>query len=197
MPYHTAIVLAAGTSTRMGEENKLLLPFRDKTLLANVVEAVCASRVDDVIVVTGHQDRQIRDVLEEYRVRIAYNPEFEEGMATSIRRGVLASTSETDDFIICLGDMPFITDVTITRLIELAEAADRPSIIVTTFRGQRGHPVIFGREFRSELMMLSGDVGARSVIEAHEDVVVEVEVRDEQVVADIDTWEAYSAARAL
>lgn len=179
----------------MGEENKLLLPFRESTVLENVVEVVCASSIEDVIVVTGHQDRQIRDALSSHRVRIAYNPEFEDGLSTSIRRGVLASVPETDSFMICMGDMPFITELTIRRLIELSDAAELPSIVVTTFEGRRGHPVVFDSVFRPELMKLQGDAGAKSILEAHPEAVVEVEVRDSHVLEDIDTWESYTAAR--
>lgn len=197
MRHHTAIVLAAGTSSRMGEENKLLLPFGESTVLESVVAAVCASPIEDVVVVTGHEDRFIRDALASYRVRIAYNPEYEEGLSTSIRRGVLASDRETDAFVIVLGDMPFITDLTIGRLIELFDASRERAIVVTTFQGNRGHPVVFDGSYRSDLMALTGDVGGRSILEAHPDAVVEVEVRDAHVLEDIDTWDAYTAAREL
>lgn len=197
MHHYSAIVLAAGKSSRMGIDNKLLLPFKDKTVLASVVEAVCSSPVEDVIVVTGHQDRQIRDVLASYRVRIAYNPEFEGGMSTSIRRGVLASSADTYGFVICLGDMPFISDLTISRLVRLFDSEEQPSIAVTTVEGKRGHPVLFHCSYRDALMGLTGDVGAKSVVEANADRVVEVEVRDQHALADIDTWDGYTAARAL
>lgn len=197
MPHHTAIVLAAGASTRMGADNKLLLPFREGTVLASVVEAACASTADDVIVVTGHQDRQIRDILEAYPVRIAYNPEHEEGLSTSIRRGVLASLRETDAYVLCMGDMPFVTDLTLRRLIEISASTEPPSIVVTTFDGRRSHPVVMHSAYRDELMDLNGDVGVRPIVETHPDAVVEAEVRDPQLLADIDTWESYDAVRAL
>lgn len=197
MMHTSAIVLAAGTSSRMGRENKLLLPFRDSTVLATVVHAVCSSPVHEVIVVTGHQDRQIRDVLEGYRVRIAYNPEYEEGISTSIRRGILASSSDAAGYAVCLGDMPFITDLTLSRLLEVFAREERPSIVVATVHGRRGHPVVFHSNFRPQLMEIDGDLGAKSVIEANEEEVVEVEVRDEQAFADIDTWESYTELRSL
>lgn len=193
MAHLTGIVLAAGASTRMGEENKLLLPFQDKTVLGSVVEAICASPVDDVIVVTGHQDRQIRDILAHQRVRIAYNPEFAEGIATSIRRGILAGTQDTDGFVLCLGDMPFITDLTIRRLCEVFIHEQQPSIVVATFRGRRSHPVVFHREFRTTLMQMHGDGGVQPILEEKANAVVEVEVRDERVLADIDTWDTYDS----
>lgn len=196
MTHTSAIVLAAGTSSRMGPDNKLLLPFRESTVLATVVQAVCSSPVHEVIVVTGHQDRQIRDVLDAYRVRIAYNPEYEEGMSTSIRRGILACSPDAGGYVICLGDMPFISDLTVSRLMEVFAREEDPSIVVATVHGLRGHPVLFHRQFRPELMEIEGDSGARSVIEANEDAVVEVEVRDEQAFADIDTWESYTELRS-
>lgn len=196
MPHLTAIVLAAGASTRMGEENKLLLPFRGKPLICSVIEAVSASTVDDVVVVTGHQDRQIRDALDRYAIRVAYNPEFEEGMAASIRRGLIASSPETSGYVICLGDMPFITEETIQQLCDTFNEQSAPSIIVATSRGRRSHPLVVHHDFRDEMMQLTGDEGMRAILDAHAEKVVEVEVGDEILVSDIDTKEAYDVVRS-
>ena len=195
MPHITAIILAAGRSSRMGASNKLLLPFGEWTILEHVVANVSRSSVDDLVVVTGHEDRQIRDVLSDPRVRVAYNPEHEKGMATSLRRGLLAAAPDTDGFMICLGDMPLVTIETLTKLCEAFAAQDGRAIVVPTVGGERGHPVLFHRAFREALMQLEGDVGARAVLAAHEADVVEVPVQDEGIFHDIDTQEAYDRAR--
>jgi molybdenum cofactor cytidylyltransferase len=85
----------------------------------------------------------------------------------------------------------------IDQLLDRSRHADPPVIVVTTFQGRRGHPVVFDRAFRSELMALTGDVGARPVLEAHPEVVLGVEVGDGRLMEDIDTWEAYTEARVL
>ena len=195
MPHVTAIVLAAGASTRMGDENKLLLPFRGKPLLSAAVEAVCASSVDDVVVVTGHEDRQIRDVLDSYPIRVAYNPEYAAGVATSIRRGLIACPPETDGFAVCLGDMPFITEHTISRLHRSFLEQGEASIVVAVSRGRRTYPVIIHQAFRDELMQLSGDSDLGPVLDAHPEVVAEMDVGTEGVT--VDTPEAYEEVRNL
>jgi|SRR5690554_701409 molybdenum cofactor cytidylyltransferase len=187
MPQTTAIVLAAGQSTRMGEENKLLLPFRNKTILETVVDTLLSVPVEEIVIVTGFEDRQIRDVLASYHVRVAYNPEFAAGMSTSIRRGILAIGPEVDGYMICLADMPGIKASTIKRLLDVFSVQKEPSIVVPTIDGHRGHPVIFHRAFRNQLLQLHGDTGAREVILNHPEAVVEVTVDDEGIFQDIDT----------
>jgi len=112
-------------------------------------------------------------------------------MATSIRRGILAAGLETEGYLICLGDMPMVSTVTLIQLCERFAAQEAPAIMVATCGGKRGHPILFHKTFRHDLMQLTGDVGARSVIQAHEDAVVEVEVADSGIFLDIDTPEAY------
>lgn len=193
--YLTAIILAAGRSARMGSPNKLLLPLGRRTILEGVVSKVCAAPVQDVIVVTGHEDRQIRDVLAGYEVRVAYNPEYASGMASSIRRGVLAARPETDAFLVCLGDMPFILPETIAYLVQSFEQQRHPAVVVPVVDERRGHPVLFDAAFRADLLQLRDDVGAQSVLAAHPEAAVFVEVGDEGILQDIDTQEIYDEAR--
>jgi molybdenum cofactor cytidylyltransferase len=147
-------------------------------------------------VVTGHQDRQIRDILAVYRVRVAYNPEYESGMASSIRRGILACRPEAEGYMICLGDMPLVELETLRELCTVFSRQNHPSIVVATTAGTRGHPIIFSQSFRTELLQLQGDVGARSIVEASEDVVIEVDVNDPGIFKDIDTLETYDLLRS-
>jgi molybdenum cofactor cytidylyltransferase len=195
MPNLTAIVLAAGRSSRMDNVNKLLLPLGEKTILESVVDKVCASSVSDVVVVTGHEDRQIRDVLAGYQVRVAYNPEFAGGISTSIRRGILACRPETEGYMMYLADMPFIRQGTLEQLREVFQAQDEPSIVVATMNGRHGHPVVLHAEYREQLLQLQGDVGARSIVAENPGSVIEVEVNDDGIFHDIDTRAAYNEVR--
>lgn len=189
-PSIAALVLAAGRSNRMNGANKLLLPFEGVPLLARTVARVQAAPVADVIVITGHDDRPIRDALEDLEVRIVYNPEYNDGLATSIRRGLLAAPL-ADGYLICLGNMPFVTTETLSRLCRQFAAAPSPSIVVATHHGQPGHPVLLHRTFRDALIALTGDDGAHAVAEAHPESVVRLEVPDAAILETIDTPETY------
>ncbi|MFQ5568993.1 MAG: NTP transferase domain-containing protein [Rhodothermales bacterium] len=191
----TAIVPAAGHSSRMGTANKLLLPLGDKTILEHVAAAICAAPVEDVVVVTGHQHEQVKAALAGYPVRFAHNARHADGMASSLACGVLAASSATDGFLICLGDMPFLSSRTITRLRDTFANTPRPAILIATADGRRGHPVLFDSAYRNALLHLRGDVGARAVIQAHAEAVVEVETGNEALFQDVDTQEAYDQIR--
>lgn len=193
-PHITALVLAAGHSRRMADANKLLLPLAGSTLLEQAVQAVLASDVADVIVVTGHEDQAIRGVLEPYAVTVAYNPKHRFGMATSLRRGLIAAAAETEGVLVCLGDMPFIHAATINLLIQHFTEAPTSLIVLPTYQQRPGHPVLFSRQYREALMNLEGDVGARSVLEAHATAVMRIPVEDPGILHDVDTREAYDQA---
>lgn len=194
-PRVTALVLAAGHSSRMEGANKLLLPLHDDApLLERTVQVVLASSVDDVVVVTGHDDRPIRDALADYPVTVAYNPEHRFGMATSLRRGLIAAGEAPDGVLVCLGDMPFVRPATIDAVLQHFAETPPDSIILPTYHDQPGHPVLFSITYRDEMMALDGDVGARSVLEAHASAVQRVPVDDPGVLRDVDTRAAYEKA---
>lgn len=180
------IVLAAGQSTRMGSRNKLLLRLGDRNILEHSVAAAVEARVGDVFVVTGRHN--YGSVLASYAVQVVPNPDYEEGMASSIRAGVKAAGPDASAFGILLADMPFIRPATITRL---AKHLGSGAIVVPRVDGNPGHPVLFAERYRTDLLTLRGDVGARSVLQAHEENVVYVDTDDPGILQDIDTEEAY------
>lgn len=183
------IVLAAGLSTRMGSRDKLQLPLREKTVLEHTVAAAVEARLGEVLVVTGSHDYGA--LLESYPVRFVRNPDYEKGMASSIRVGVESAGPDASAFGIVLGDMPFIRPVTIA---DLAGHLDSAGIVVPYFDDAPGHPVLFGKRYRRDLIALRGDVGARSVVQANTSDLVRVDTGDPGVVRDIDTAEAYRRA---
>lgn len=192
-PHVTAIVLAAGTSRRMGAANKLLLPLGDRPLVVHAVEAVRAAPVEDVVVVTGHERAAVEAALAHLPVCFVHNADYASGMASSLRRGVEAAPSETDGIMIGLGDMPLVRPETVAQVRARFAEAPRPAIVVPVRDGRRGHPVLFDAAFRDELQQLRGDGGARPVIQAHPGAVVEVPVEDPGIFRDIDTRAAYDA----
>ena len=190
-----AIILAAGRSTRMGGPNKLLAELGGKTLVRIVTEQALASKAQGVIVVTGHQAEQVEKALQGLKVKFVRNPDFAEGLASSVKAGVAAVPDNADGTVICLGDMPLISADLIDRLIE-AFAPDSGNLIaVPVSDGRRGNPVLWSRRFFNELMTLDGDIGARHLIARHSEAVAEVAVEGHGAFLDIDTPQALAAAQ--
>jgi molybdenum cofactor cytidylyltransferase len=190
-----AVVLAAGRSTRMGGPNKLLEQLGGKPLVRIVVEQALASKAQGVIVVTGHQAGQIEKALAGLKVTFVSNPDFADGLASSVKAGIAAVPAVADGAVVCLGDMPLIDARLIDRLIE-AFAPDRGNLIaVPVSDGRRGNPVLWSRRFFNELMTLDGDIGARHLIARHGEAVAEVAVEGHGAFLDIDTPQALEEAR--
>ena len=194
-PRIAAIVLAAGRSTRMGS-NKLLEPVGGKPMVAHVVDAVLASAARPVVVVTGHQAPAVEAALAGRAITFVANPDFVDGIAGSLRRGLAALPPGIDGAVVCLGDMPDVGAAHIDRLIAAFNPVEGRAICVPTVHGKRGNPVLFGAEFFAEMREVQGDTGAKHLIGAHADTVCEVAIEDPAVLEDVDTPEALARLRA-
>ena len=190
-----AVVLAAGRSTRMAPANKLTATLGGKPIVRHVVEAALASRARPVVVVTGHQEREVRAALAGLDVTIAYNPDFETGMASSLRTGIAALPAQVEGAMVLLGDMPAITGADLDRVATAFAPADGRAIVVPVRDGVRGNPVLWGRGYFGDLLALAGDAGARALLGLHSDELAEVEMASDAVLNDIDTPQALAAAR--
>jgi molybdenum cofactor cytidylyltransferase len=148
-----------------------------------------------VIVVTGHQAAEVEKALQGLQVKFVRNPDFAQGLASSVKAGVAAVPAAADGAVICLGDMPLISARLIDRLIE-AFAPDRGHLIaVPVSDDRRGNPVLWSRRFFAELMALDGDIGARHLIAKHTAAVAEVPVEGFGAFLDIDTPQALEAVQ--
>lgn len=181
------LVLAAGASRRMGQANKLLQPWRGEALVRHAVRAMVNSGAAPVGLVVGHQAEVVIRATGDLPVMIVYNPEFDEGMASSLRTGLHALPDEVDGVLVALGDMPQVNAQDLRRLQDAYDPAEGRAICVPTYQGRRGNPVLLGRELFAELKRLEGDRGARRLIAAHEELVVEVAVEGPGVLLDVDT----------
>jgi molybdenum cofactor cytidylyltransferase len=213
MPTHNsfaAIILAAGSSSRMGGgRHKLLLPLGDRPVLAHVIAAALASQASPILIVLGHQAEQVRTQIAPFTALSAVisieNPAYLQGMSTSLRAGLQAllqrqNTHEQafhslDGVIILLGDQPLMTAHSIDALITCKQATGK-RIIAPLYNGKRGNPVLFDASLFPELLEISGDEGARSVIERHKQDVATIELSDAITSYDVDTWDAYQAVVA-
>jgi len=195
-PGIAGLVLAAGQSRRMGTLNKLLIGIDGKPMVRHVAEAVAASQAGPLIVVTGHQREKVEAALAGLEARFVHNPDYAQGLSTSVRRGLAALPDAVDGAIICLGDMPMVTAAILDRLIGAFNPVEGRVLCVPTRRGKRGNPVLLGKRFFAELAAVSGDIGARDLIAAHPELVAEVEMESDAVLTDIDTPQALAKLAA-
>ena len=191
-----AVVLAAGRSTRMGGPNKLLAEIAGRPLLRIVVEEALASRANPVIVVVGHERAEVEKALAGLRVQLVHNPDFAQGLGTSLKAGIAAVPAEADGAIVCLGDMPQIDASLIDRLIAAFDPDRGALIVMPTVEGRRGNPVLWSRRFFPDLMAIEGDVGARHFIGRYSEAVVEVPLEGRAALVDVDTPEALVGVKA-
>ena len=191
-----AIILAAGRSTRMGGPNKLLAEIGGRPLVRIATEEALASRARPVIVVTGHQRDKVEAALDGLDVQRVHNPDFADGLSTSVKTGLAALPDDVDGAIVCLGDMPQVTAVLIDKLTAAFDPERGALVVVPTIDGKRGNPVVWARRFFPELMALEGDVGARHLIARYPEAVAEVALTDKAVLTDVDTPEALVQVRA-
>ena len=188
-----AVILAAGQSRRMGGPNKLLATIGGVPLVRRTVEAATKSRASSVVVVTGHQAELVSAALAGTDVEIVRNPDYAEGLSTSLRRGISAIPASAAGAVVCLADMPGVTSAVIDRLIAEFRPEDGARIVVPTAHGKRGNPVLWSRAFFAALQDIQGDVGARHLIGENPEAVVEIEI-GAAAALDLDTPEAMAAA---
>ena len=190
-----AVLLAAGQSRRMGGPNKLLAELDGVPMVARVAQRLLASRARPIVAVLGNQGDAVDDALGKLPVERVRNPEFADGLSTSLKRGIAALPSDLDGVLVCLGDMPLISGRHLDRLIAAFNPLEGRAIVVPTRRGKRGNPVLWSKKFLPEMAALAGDVGAKHLIGEHAEVVAEVEMDDDAILVDIDTPEALAALR--
>jgi molybdenum cofactor cytidylyltransferase len=203
-----AIILAAGTSSRMGaEHNKLLLPLHNRPVLVHVIEAALASQVRPIILVLGHQaslvKTEIQPVLQANKneITVVENSAYLAGQSTSLKAGLNVLLSQNnrqglEQVIFLLGDQPLITSQLIDDLIVLKEASGK-RIALPLYQGQRGNPVIFSLALASELRQTNGDEGGRSVLKRHPDDIATLDLAEKIMNVDVDTWEVYQQIQAV
>jgi len=196
-PTVAAVVLAAGRSRRMAPHNKLLVPDRTgKPMIARVVDNVLSSGARPVLVVLGHQAEEVEKLLAGKPVRFVHAPDYAEGLSASLKAGIAAVPPESAAAIVCLGDMPLVTGRMIDRLLGAYDPTEGRRIVLPTFRGKQGNPMLWDRTFFSEILAITGDSGARFLAGKHLESVAEVEMADDAVLRDFDTTESLATLPA-
>lgn len=190
----SAVILAAGGSTRMRGATKQLLPWNGTTMVRNAIRVAKQAQVAEIIVVTGNQHERIeREIGLMEGVRCAHNPEWASGRASSVRRGIDNQNPHSSAAIFINADQPFLTPVVINAIVEKFFETRAP-IVVPLYGGKTGSPVLFARELFGELSALQGEQGGRDILQNHAQMLARVHIADERAAMDLNTPEDYAAA---
>ena len=187
----SAIVIAAGESKRMGR-TKQLLSWHGKVLLQHVLDSILGSEVDEVILVLGCEAERILEKVNTRKIKVVINPDYRQGMITSIQHGLVALRKGAEAFFVVLGDQPGVSSQIYNQLIrEFHRVYPSQKILLPTYQGKKGHPALFSIDYREEGSRIKGDVGFRQIILDHPQDILQVEMNTDAVLNDIDTPEDY------
>ena len=186
----SAILLAAGQSKRMNGENKLTKEIQGIPLIKLSVKNILASSIDELIIVLGHQKEIIEKLIDKNeKIKFVFNKDFESGMASSIKTGLNNLSKKTEAFFICLGDMPMVSHDIYNQLIK---SKDNKGIIIPTYRGQQGNPVLFDKSMKEKVLDVRGDVGAKKILELNKDKILNLEINDQSITKGFDTQDNFN-----
>lgn len=189
----TGLILAAGESKRMGRP-KMLLPFRGKTVIGSVLDEASLSRLNKVVVVLGGDREIIQKQIQSIPVETCFNPDYKQGMLSSIQAGLQNLPEKTDAICLILGDQPQIKAAVIDHLIEAFNKSIH-KIVIPVYNKRRGHPVILSTEYSDEIFTLNPDIGLRELMQRHPGDIFEVDIQAPEILEDLDTPEDYERLR--
>ncbi|MEW5821850.1 MAG: nucleotidyltransferase family protein [Cyanobacteriota bacterium] len=186
----TAIVLAAGLSTRMGKF-KQLLPYKNKTVITHIVDEIIKSDISEIIVVTGYNKELIEKELVDHKINLVYNQYFQQGMHTSVITGVNKLSNKTDAFMLFLGDQPEINFNLINNLILFFNSSCK-GIIIPSYLNKRGHPVLFDKKYIDVARNTNPDTGLKQLLNDYPEDIEYFISQNDSILFDIDTPKDYN-----
>jgi len=186
-----ALILAAGESGRMGQD-KALLTYRGRTFLETIIDRLREAGIERITVVLGYHAEQVQAAVKLKEVHVVINPDYRRGQTSSLQAGLQASaTAGLEAVVLCLVDHPLVKAGTVQKLVARFRDSGCP-VVIPTFQGKRGHPVLIGRALFDELLRLDPGRGADGVIRAHRAQTQFVAVDDEGILVDVDDPQTYS-----
>ena len=187
----SAILLAAGQSKRMNGKNKLTKEIQGAPVIKHSVKNILASSIDELIIVLGYQKEIIEKLIDKNeKIKFVFNKNFESGMASSIKTGLNNFSEKTEAFFICLADMPMVSHDIYNQLIKSRNQKD---ILVPTYKSLHGNPVLFNKSMKEKVVDISGDVGAKKILELNKDKILNLEINDQSVTKSFNTQDDFSS----
>ena len=183
----SSILLAAGESKRMVDENKLVKKYKNIPLIKHAVSNVLNSPIDELIIVLGYQKKAIEKIIgENKKIKFIANPNFESGIASSIKKGLDSLSKETEAFFICLGDMPNVNKEIYNQLINASFSNKDKEIFVPYYQERQANPILFSKKMKDEIQKIEGDFGAKKIIADNEKKVFKLSIQDKGVITDFN-----------
>ncbi len=186
-----AVVLAAGSSQRMGAANKLQLPIDGEPLIRRSLATLLAAGIDDVVVVLGYEHESTRALIEDLPLDIVVNERHASGQMSSVHCGLNALRDDYDGVVIGLGDQPALRSADIEALIDAFANRDGAEVVVPTYRGQRGNPIVISARCRADIVAGNRNLGCRKFIDNNPELVQKIEMPSPAFVIDLDTPQQY------
>ncbi len=186
------VVLAAGESRRMGKL-KALLPFGDRTVIEQVIDNLLRADLDGVTVVLGHRASGIAAVVTSLPVQILYNADYREGMTSSVQVAFGQIEPVPEAYMLALVDQPHLGHEPAQRVLAAHRQTPHKGLVIPTYQGKRGHPIVIGRQYRQEVLALGRDQGLNQVTRGHPEDTLEIPLADDVILQDMDYPEEYEA----
>jgi len=186
----SSILLAAGQSKRMNGENKLTKEVQGIPLIKHSVKNILDSFVDELIIILGYKNETLKKLIDNNKkIKFVFNKNFESGMASSIKIGLDHLSKNTEAFFICLADMPMVNKNIHNLLIESKKNGE---IIVPTYKGKQGNPVLFSISMKEKIKNIEGDIGAKKIIDMNKDKILFCETNDIGVTKDFNVSDNFN-----
>ena len=190
----SCLLLAAGLSSRMTIGNKLLLKIKKITIIERTIENLILCNIDGLYIILGHQSSLFTKILKKFNVPLILNKSYKEGMSSSIKKGIQTIDAKSNGVMICLADMPRITTNTYNVLIKTFKKfynKKNPLIVIPEHNGEDGNPVILSNHFFSYLENITGDKGAKVLIEKNKKYIKKVNILNNSILKDVDNQKMY------
>ena len=191
----SSILLAAGKSSRMKGENKLVKEINGMPLIKHSIKNILGSAIDEIVIVIGYNNSLIENIIEKNKkIKFIYNDDYETGISSSIKKGLSNISDKAEAFFICLGDMPNVNQNIYNKLIKTRYKYNKKlvtkkkkEIFIPIFEGKEGNPILFSRFMKEEIFNIDGDFGAKKIIENNKNKILHVPIKSSGVVLDFDT----------
>ena len=191
----SSILLAAGLSKRMNGENKLTKNIQGTPLINHAVKNILASSINELIIVLGYQKEIIEKLIDKHeKVKFIFNKDFESGMASSIKVGINHLSDNSESFFICLADMPMVSSNIYDFLIKSKNQKD---ILVPTYKGQQGNPILFNKSMKEKIMNIDGDTGAKKILKLNKNKILNLEINNQGVAKGFNTQIDFDSLKRL
>ena len=195
----SAILLAAGESSRMKGENKLSKKIDGIPIIKYAVKNILGSSIDELIIVLGHEKSIIENIIDKNKkIKFIYNENYKSGMSSSIKKGLNNINKKSEAFFICLGDMPNVNQNIYNKLIKSRynynkkfSSEQKKEIVVPTFEEKNGNPILFSKFMTKQILNINGDVGAKEILKLNKKKILYVPIRNSGITLDFDTEEDF------